>query len=94
MAEGIGWLVAFFRRTEPREPAPSGWALAFERRVAVGAAAGAVYEMAERAITQAVVFPAVPGPIGLVGPARVAGGAALAASPRRTRPSPRSSRPR
>ena len=58
MAGRVGWLVAFFRRTEPREPAPSGWALAFDAAVAVGAAAGAVYEMADRAITTSVVFPA------------------------------------
>lgn len=52
----IGWLVAFFRRAEPREPPPSGWALAFDAAVAMGAAAGAVYEMAERSVTQAVRF--------------------------------------
>jgi signal transduction histidine kinase len=41
----IGWLVAFFRRAEPREPAPSGWALAFDAAVAVALAAGAVDEL-------------------------------------------------
>jgi signal transduction histidine kinase len=41
----IGRLLAFFRRTEPREPAPSGWALAFDAAVAVALAAGAVDEM-------------------------------------------------
>ena len=78
MAGRIGWLVAFFRRAEPSEPAPSGWALAFDVTVAVGAAAGAVYEMAERAITVAVVIPGGPvgtAPVlGLVGPARRLGG--------------------
>jgi signal transduction histidine kinase len=66
--------VTFFKRAEQRETAPSGWALAFDAAVAVGAAAGAVYEMAERAITPGTVSPvaAVHGPIiGLpfVGPA-------------------------
>jgi signal transduction histidine kinase len=66
VAGRVGWLVAFFRRAEPRGPAPSGWALAFDAAVAVGAAAGAVYEMAERAITQTVILPApaVNGPLG------------------------------
>jgi len=41
----IGRLLAFFRRAEPREPAPSGWALAFDAAVAVALAAGAVDEM-------------------------------------------------
>jgi signal transduction histidine kinase len=65
VAGRVGWLVAFFRRAEPRGPAPSGWALAFDAAVAVGAAAGAVYEMAERAITQTVILPApaVHGPL-------------------------------
>jgi hypothetical protein len=39
---------------EPREPAPSGWELAFDATVAVGAAAGAVYEMAKWSFTQTV----------------------------------------
>jgi signal transduction histidine kinase len=85
VAGRIGWLVAFFRRAVPREPAPSGWALAFDAAVAVGAAAGAVYEMAERSITQTVVFPGAPG-----GPAAVGGllrtarelGGAIILSPR------------
>jgi signal transduction histidine kinase len=61
-----GWLMASLRRAEPREPAPSGWALAFDAVVAVGAAAGAVYEMAERAIWQTSVYPkgAVPPAVG------------------------------
>ena len=42
--------MAIFRRAEPREAAPSGWALAFDVTVAVGAAVGAVYEMMERSI--------------------------------------------
>jgi signal transduction histidine kinase len=74
VAGGIDRLSAFFRRAEPREPAPSGWALAFDVCVAVGAAAGAVYEMAERAITVPVdvvgPIPAggFPGPHPLGGP--------------------------
>jgi signal transduction histidine kinase len=37
---------------------PTGWALAFDAAVALGAATGAVYEMAERSITRAVFMPA------------------------------------
>jgi signal transduction histidine kinase len=59
VAGRIGWLLAFFRRAEPRGAPPSGWVLALDAAVAVGAAAGAVYEMAERNLAQAVV---VPGP--------------------------------
>jgi signal transduction histidine kinase len=48
----IARLVAFFRRAEPLEAPPSGWALAFDVTVAVGAAVGAVYEMMERSIAR------------------------------------------
>jgi signal transduction histidine kinase len=41
----IAWLVAYFRRAEPREPPASGWALAFDAAVAVALAAGAVDEL-------------------------------------------------
>jgi signal transduction histidine kinase len=41
----VGWLLAFLRRAEPREPAPSGWAVAFDAAVAVALAAGAVDEL-------------------------------------------------
>ena len=51
-------LVAYFARAEPRAAPPTGWALAFDAAVAVGAATGAVYEMAERSITRAVFMPA------------------------------------
>lgn len=78
MAGRIGWLLAFFQRAEQREPSPSGWALAFDAAVAVGAAAGAVYEMAERSITRAVVVPVTPGTVGmLLHPARSLGGPAF-----------------
>jgi signal transduction histidine kinase len=60
-------LLAFFGRAEARGPEPSGWALAFDAAVAVGAAVGAVYEMAERSLTQAVIKPG-PGAIELVSP--------------------------
>jgi signal transduction histidine kinase len=50
VAGRIARLVAFFRRAEPLESAPSGWALTFDVAVAVGAAVGAVYEMAMRSI--------------------------------------------
>jgi signal transduction histidine kinase len=63
----IRWLLAFFGRAEAREPEPSGWALAFDAAVAVGAAVGAVYEMADRSLTQAVIKPG-PGAIELVSP--------------------------
>ncbi len=78
MAGRIGWLLAFFQRAEQREPSPSGWALAFDAAVAAGAAAGAVYEMAERSITRAVVVPVTPGTVGmLLHPARSLGGPAF-----------------
>ena len=48
MAGRIGSLVAFFRRAEPRGAAPTGWALALDGAVAVGAAIGAVYEITQR----------------------------------------------
>src|SRR5882724_11696340 len=57
VAGRAGKLIAPFARTEPREAPPTGWALAFDAAVAVGAAAGAVYEIAERSV-QAVVVPA------------------------------------
>jgi len=57
VAGRIRRLLALFGRAEPREPEPSGWALAFDAAVAVGAAAGAVYEMAQRALTQGQVAP-------------------------------------
>ncbi len=52
--------MAFFARSEPRGAPPTGWALAFDAAVAVGAAIGAVYEMAERSVG-ATVMVAVPG---------------------------------
>ena len=58
VAGRTGRLIAFFTRAEPRGAPPTGWALAFDAAVAVGAATGAVYEMAERSITQAVFMPA------------------------------------
>ncbi len=67
VAGRIRRLLAFFGRAEAREPEPSGWALAFDAAVAVGAAVGAVYEMAERSLTQAVIKPG-PGAIELVSP--------------------------
>jgi len=48
VAGRIRWLLGFFRRAEPRGPAPSGWALALDGVVAVGAAIGAVYELTQR----------------------------------------------
>jgi signal transduction histidine kinase len=48
VAGRIGSLVAFFRRAEPRGAAPTGWALALDGAVAVGAAIGAVYEITQR----------------------------------------------
>jgi signal transduction histidine kinase len=60
VAGRTGRLLAFFARAEPRGALPSGWALAFDAAVAAGAAAGAVYEMAERVLTVTVM---VPGPV-------------------------------
>jgi signal transduction histidine kinase len=53
-----GRVLAFFTRAEPRGAPPSGWALALDAAVAVGAAAGAAYEMAQRSLTQTVFVPA------------------------------------
>jgi len=53
VAGRIGSLVAFFRRAEPRGAAPTGWALALDAAVAVGAAIGAVYEMTQRSQARA-----------------------------------------
>ena len=58
VAGPTGRLIAFFARAEPRGAAPTGWALAFDAAVALGAAIGAVYEMAARSITRAVFEPA------------------------------------
>jgi signal transduction histidine kinase len=49
----IGSLLASLRRTEPRGAPPSGWALALDCVIAVGAAVGAVYEMTQRAPARA-----------------------------------------
>jgi len=63
----VASLVAIFRRAEPREAAPSGWALAFDVTVAVGAATGAVYEMMERSIgRQGAATVTVSGPAAVV----------------------------
>ncbi|HTX84121.1 MAG TPA: histidine kinase [Streptosporangiaceae bacterium] len=63
----IGWLVAFFRRAEPHEPTPSDWALAFDAAIAVGAAAGAIYEMARFSIVSRMPFPVLSPYTGLRG---------------------------
>jgi signal transduction histidine kinase len=62
VAGRIGWLLAFLRRAEPRRAAPGGWALAFDGTVAIGAAAGAVWETVHRATGHpgASVFRGVP----------------------------------
>ena len=59
-------LLAFFARAEPRGAPPSGWALAFDAAVAVGAALGAVYEVAASGVvaTRVVVPGVVPIPAG------------------------------
>lgn len=46
VAGQIARLLAFFRRAEPHRAAPSGWALAFDAAVAVGAAISVVAELA------------------------------------------------
>ena len=50
-------MLAFFTRAEPRGAPPSGWALALDAAVAVGATVGAVYEMSQRDLVQAVFLP-------------------------------------
>jgi signal transduction histidine kinase len=72
-----GQLVAYFRRAEPREPAVTAWALAFDTAVAVAAAAGAVYEVAERTVGSVTVFPGPPGTQPLISPAPVHASAAV-----------------
>jgi signal transduction histidine kinase len=74
VARCIRWLLAFFRRAEPRGPAPAGWALAFDAAVALGAAAGAVWEVAHRTIETAIVVPGPPGTAGIQLPVREVGG--------------------
>lgn len=64
VAGRTGRLVAFFTRADPRGAAPSGWALAFDAAVALGAAIGAVYEVAHDAVGS-VARSAVLGPDGL-----------------------------
>jgi signal transduction histidine kinase len=53
----IGRVLAFFTRAEPRGAPPSGWALALDAAVAVGAAIGAAYEMRQRNLTETVFLP-------------------------------------
>ena len=55
VAGHTGRLIAYFGRAEPRGAPPSGWALALDATIAVGAAAGAVYEMTQRDIARASV---------------------------------------
>ena len=77
VAGRTGRLIAFFTRAEPRGAPPTGWALAFDAAVAVGAAIGAVYEMAERGNVAAVrVSPAGYGPLSgpVPVPIRIVGG--------------------
>ena len=60
-------LLAFFTRAEPAGAPPSGWALAFDAAVAVGAALGAVYEvLTSGAGATRVVGPAM-GPVSAAG---------------------------
>ena len=77
MAGRIGRLLAFFTQAEPRG-APSGWALALDAAVAVGAAAAAVSEMAERADELRTALPG--GGIVVTTPAAHASAAVLAAA--------------
>jgi signal transduction histidine kinase len=63
VAGRIGGLLAYFRRAEPGGAAPSGWALALDAAVAVGAAATAVLEVAQRTYVELTLAPtsALPG---------------------------------
>jgi signal transduction histidine kinase len=58
VAGRTGRLLAFLARAEPRAAAPSGWALALDAAVAVAAAIGAVYEVANSGIVATKVIPA------------------------------------
>ena len=58
MAGHAGELLAVLRRAGPRST-PSGWALALDAAVAVGAAAGAVFEVAQRTTQDHVLKPGV-----------------------------------
>jgi signal transduction histidine kinase len=81
VARRIRWLLAFLLRAEPVGAAPTGWALAFDAVVAVGAAVGAVWEVRPRTIKAAV--PDAPGYPGLPVhvPVREAGGLLVASIP-------------
>jgi signal transduction histidine kinase len=57
VAGRTGRLLAFFARAEPRGAAPSGWALAVDAAVAVGAAIGAVYELVTSGVEAQKVIP-------------------------------------
>jgi signal transduction histidine kinase len=60
VAGRIARLLAFFRRAEPRRAAPSGWALAVDAAVAVGAAISAVAELSAGSLgSKSVVIPGV-----------------------------------
>ncbi len=79
-------LLAFFQQAGPRGAAPSGWALALDAVIAVGAAIGAVYEVAQHGSTKVTVWPGGPlflGPHGavLIKPARLLFGPAMPAHP-------------
>jgi signal transduction histidine kinase len=56
MAGRTSGLLAFLRQAEPRS-APSGWALALDAAIAVGAAAGAVLEVAQQTAQDSVLIP-------------------------------------
>jgi signal transduction histidine kinase len=58
MAGHAGEMLAFLRRAGPRST-PSGWALALDAAVAVGAAASAVFEVAQRTTQDQVLKPGV-----------------------------------
>ncbi len=82
VARRTGRLLAFFARAEPRGAAPSGWALALDAAVAVGAAIGAVYEVATSGVEAAKVIPAgvvnlPPGGGAIMVPAKHIGGLLL-----------------
>ena len=61
VARRIRWPLAFFLRAEPRGAAPGGWALAFDATVALGAAAGAVWEVAHRSNGRGAAFSGITG---------------------------------
>src|ERR1700722_15038984 len=91
VAGRTGRVLAFFTLAGPRAAPPSGWALALDAAVAVGAAVGAVYEVSQRDLVQAVFQPGgAPAPVGRAARAGVPAGGGCSRSRPGGSSSPRS----